>query len=102
MGILENELRSGVRGSDEVEAEAEQTSEELTDFRGVGAKQRTVRSGRRDRLPGTGDSQGSGATSGPYTRASSKGDAGDGLLILSPDPVVQRQYEVKESKRNVR
>ena len=98
MGILENELRSGVRGSDEVEAEAEQTSEELTDFRGVGAKQRTVRSGRRDRLPGTGDSEGSGATSGPYTRASAEGDAGDGLLTLSPDPVVQRRYRASNSK----
>ena len=90
---LENELRSGVRGSDEAQAGAKQASEGLTDFRGVGAKQRTVRSGRRDGLPGTGDSQDLGATSGPYTRASAEGDEGDGLLVLNPDPVSQRQYE---------
>lgn len=90
---LENELRSGVRGSDEVEAGAKQESEGLTDFRGVGAKQRTVRSGRRDGLTGTGDSQDLGATSGPYTRASAEGNEGDGLLVLNPDPASQRKYE---------
>ena len=102
MGVLENELRSGVRGSDEAEAGVEPASEGLTDFRGIGAKQRTVRSGRRPGLSGASDSQDIGATSGPYTRASSEGDAGDGLLTLSPNPVVQHQYEVRESKRNVR
>jgi len=86
-------LLSGVRGSDEVEAGAEPASEGLTDFRSVGAKQRAVRSGRRPGLSGASDSQDIGTTSGPYTRASSEGDAGDGLLTLSPDPVVQRQYE---------
>ena len=98
MGKLEDELRSGVRGSDEVEAGAEQASEGLTDFRGVGAKQRTVRSGRRPGLSGASDSQDIGATSGPYTRASAEGDAGDGLLTLSPDPVVQRRYRASNSK----
>ena len=96
MGVLENELRSGVRGSDEAEAGVEPASEGLTDFRGIGAKQRTVRSGRRPGLSGASDSQDIGATSGPYTRASSEGDAGDGLLTLSPNPVVQHQYEVRE------
>lgn len=90
---IQNELRSGVRGSDEVEAGAEQASEGLTDFRGVGAKQRTVRSGRRPGPAGASDSQNIGATSGPYTRASAEGDEGNGLLVLNPDPVSQRQYE---------
>ena len=102
MGILENELRSGVRGSDEVEAGAEQASEGLTDFRGVGAKQRTVRSGRRPGLSGASDSQDIGTTSGPYTRASSEGDEGDGLLVLNSDPVSQPEYEVSDSKGDVR
>jgi hypothetical protein len=97
MGVLENELRSGVRTSDEVEAGTEQASEGLTDFRGVGAKRRPDRSGWRDGLPGTGDSQDLGATSGPYTRASAEGDEGDGLLTLSPDPVSQRKYEASGS-----
>ena len=88
MGVLKNELRSGIRGSDEVEAGVEPAGEGLTDFRGVGAKQRTVRSGRRPGLSGAGDSQDVGATSGPYTRARAEGDAGDVLLTLSPDPVV--------------
>lgn len=90
---LENELRSGVRGSDEVEAGAEQASEGLTDFRGVGAKQRTVRSGRRPGPAGASDSQNIGAASGPYARASAEGDEGNGLLVLNPDPVSQRKYE---------
>jgi len=102
MGVLENELRSGVRGSDEVEVGAEQASEGLTDFRGIGAKQRTVRSGRRDGLPGTGDSRDPGATSGPYARASAEGDEGNGLLVLNPDPVSQRKYEASDSNGDLR
>jgi len=90
---IQNELRSGVRGSDEVEVGAEPASEGLTDFRGVGAKQRTVRSGRRPGPAGASDSQDLGSTSGPYTRTRVEGDEGDGLLTLSPDPAVQRQYE---------
>ena len=97
MGVLENELRSGVRGSDEVEAGAEPASEGLTDFRGVGAKQRAVRSGRRPGLSGASDSQDIGTTSGPYTRASAEGDEGNGLLVLNPDPVSQRKYEASDS-----
>lgn len=97
MGGLENELRSGVRGSDEVEAGAEQASEGLTDFRGVGARQRTVRSGRRDGLPGTGDSGDIGATSWPYTRTSAEGDEGDGLLVLNPAPASRRQHKASDS-----
>ena len=102
MGGLENELRSGVRGSDEVEAGAEQASEGLTDFRGVGAKQRTVRSGRRPGLEGASGVQDVGATSGPYTRASVEGDEGDGLLVLNPDPVSQREYEASDSNGDLR
>ena len=102
MGVLENELRSGVRGSDDVEAGAEQASEGLTDFRGVGAKQRTIRSGRQDGFPGTGDSRDSGATSEPYTRASAEGDEGNGLLTLSPDPASQRKYEASDSNGDLR
>ena len=102
MGVLENELRSGVRGSDEVETGAEPASEGLTDFRGVGAKQRTVRSGRRPRLPGASDSQDVGATSGPYARAGAEGNEGDGLLVLNSDPVSQPEYEVSDSKGDVR
>ena len=102
MGVLKNELRSGIRGSDEVEAGTEQTSEGLTDFRGVGAKQRTVRSGRRPGLSGASDSQDLGATPGPYTRASAEGDEGDGLLVLNPDPVSQRQYEARDSNEDLR
>ena len=102
MGILENELRSGVRGSDEVEAGAEQASEGLTDFRGVGAKQRTVRSGRRPGPAGTSGIQDLGATPGPYTRASAEGDEGDGLLVLNADPVSQRKYEASDSNGDLR
>ena len=98
MEKLENELRSGVRGSDEVEAGVEPASEGLTDFRGVGAKQRTVRSGRRPGLSGASDSQDIGTTSGPHTRASDEGDAGNGLLTLSPDLILQRQYRASNSK----
>ena len=102
MGVLKNELRSGVRGSDEVEAGAEQASEGLTDFRGAGAKRRLDRSGWLDGLPGTGDSRDPGATSGPYTRASAEGDEGDGLLVLNPDPVSQRKYEASDSNGDLR
>jgi len=90
---IQNELRPGVRGSDEVEAGVEPASEGLTDFRSVKAKQRTVRSGRRPGPEGTGGSQDLGTTSGPYARASAEGDGGDGLLVLNPDPVSARQYE---------
>ena len=102
LGGLENELRSGVRGSDEVEAGAEQASEGLTDFRGVGAKQRTVRSGRRPGPAGASDSQNIGAASGPYTRSGAEGDEGDGLLVLNPDPVSQRKYEASDSNGDLR
>ena len=101
MGVLKNELRSGVRGSDEAQAGVEPASEGLTDFRGVGAKQRNVRSGRRPGLSGAGDSQDIGTTSGPYTRASSEGDAGDGLLTLTPDLASQPEYEARDSKKDV-
>jgi hypothetical protein len=82
---ISNDLRSGVRGSDEIEAGAEQASEGLTGFRGISAPKRTIRSGRRG---GETDVQ----AFGPYTRGSGEGAEGDGLLSLTPDEQTQRIY----------
>ena len=82
---IANDLRSGVRGSDEVEAGAEQAGEWLTGFRGISAPKRTIRSGRRG---GEADVQ----AFGPYTRGSGEGTEGDGLLSLTPDEQTQRIY----------
>ena len=82
---IANDLRSGVRGSDEVEAGAEQAGEGLTGFRGISAPKRTIRSGRRG---GEADVQ----AFGPYTRGSGEGAEGDGLLSLTPDEQTQRIY----------
>ena len=82
---IANDLRSGVRGSDEVEAGAEQAGEGLTGFRGISAPKRTIRSGRRG---GEADVQ----AFGPYTRGSGEGTEGDGLLSLTPDEQTQRIY----------
>ena len=82
---IANDLRSGVRGSDEVEAGTEQAGEGLTGFRGISAPKRTIRSGRRG---GEADVQ----AFGPYTRGSGEGTEGDGLLTLTPDEQTQRIY----------
>lgn len=82
---IANDLRSGVRGSDEVEVGAEQAGEGLTGFRGISAPKRTIRSGRRG---GEADIQ----AFGPYTRGSGEGAEGDGLLSLTPDEQTQRIY----------
>ena len=82
---IANDLRSGVRGSDEVEVGAEQAGEGLTGFRGISAPKRTIRSGRRG---GEADVQ----AFGPYTRGSGEGTEGDGLLSLTPDEQTQRIY----------
>lgn len=82
---IANDLRSGVRGSDEVEAGAEQAGEGLTGFRGISAPKRTIRSGRRG---GEADVQ----AFGPYTRGSGEGSERDGLLTLTPDEQTQRIY----------
>ena len=82
---ISNDLRSGVRGSDEIETGAEQAGEGLTGFRGISAPKRTIRSGRRG---GEADVQ----AFGPYTRGSGEGTEGDGLLSLAPDEQTQRIY----------
>jgi hypothetical protein len=82
---IANDLRSGVRGSDEVEVGAEQAGEGLTGFRGISAPKRTIRSGRRG---GEADVQ----AFGPYTRGGGEGTEGDGLLSLTPDEQTQRIY----------
>jgi hypothetical protein len=90
---IQNELRSGVRAGDEGQAGAEQAGQELTDFRGVSERQRAVRAERRSVLSGAGDIGDTGKPSAPYTRESDTGDGGDGLLVFTPEPASQRQYE---------
>jgi len=83
------QLRPGVRGSDATEVAAEQGS--LESFRGVSPTQRTVRAERRlsERL----DRSDLGGQTGPYTRGTGSGDAGDGLLVLEPSAQSQARYQ---------
>lgn len=82
---IANDLRSGVRASDEIKTGTEQAGEGLTGFRGISPSKRTIRSGRRG-----------GETSiqafGPYTRGSGEGAEGNGFLSLTPDEQTQRIY----------
>ena len=64
--VLKNELRSGVRGGDGIEAAAEPGAETLAGFRGVGQRQRAVRSVRRDELEALNSPTGDAGQSGPY------------------------------------
>jgi len=82
---IANELRSGVRTSDEIETGVEQAGEGLAGFREISAPKRTVRSERRSR-------QTDGEAFGPYTRGSGEGAEGTGLLVLNPDEQTQRIY----------
>ena len=81
-----NDLRSGVRASDENQIGAQSTDAELTDFRSISAPKRTVRSQRRNR-------EIDGEASSPYTRGSGEGADGDGLLVLNPNEQTQRIYD---------
>ncbi len=81
-----NDLRSGVRSSDENQIGAQSTDAELTDFRSISAPKRTVRSQRRNR-------EIDGEASSPYTRGSGEGSDGDGLLVLNPNEQTQQIYD---------
>ena len=82
---IKNDLRSGVRGSDENQTGAQSSDTQLSDFRSISAPKRTVRSGRRG-------GETTGETSKPYTRGSGEGDEGTGLLVLQPNEQTQRLY----------
>lgn len=82
---IRDDLRSGVRTSDENQVGAQSSNTELTEFRSITAPKRTVRSQRRS-------GQVAGETSGPYTRGRGEGSEGTGLLVLKPDEQTQRIY----------
>ena len=85
---ISNDLRPGVRASDEAEIRLEpegEGEEILSDFRSVSGSQRAVRSGRRGQ-------QANSETPRPYAPRSGTGSGGDGLLVLTPDEKTQRIY----------
>jgi len=82
---IKNDLRSGIRSSDETQVGAQPGSTELTEFRSISAPKRTVRSERRGR-------EVTGEASNPYTRESGEGAEGNGLLVLNPNEQTQRIY----------
>jgi hypothetical protein len=82
------QLRPGVRAGDATQTAAEPAG--LEGFRGIGATQRTVRAERR--LPERVDPRNPAGQTGPYTRGTGSGDAGDGLLVLEPNPQSKTRY----------
>lgn len=89
--VLKNELRSGVRAGDGAEVAAEPGAETLVGFRGVGERQRAVRSVRRDELEALNSPASGAGQPGPY-RVEGSGDDGAGRL-LEPNPSVVARYE---------
>jgi hypothetical protein len=82
------QLRPGVRAGDATETAAEQGG--IEGFRGISATQRAVRAERR--LPERVDPRDPQGQTGPYTRGAGSGDAGNGLLVLQPNPQSQARY----------
>jgi hypothetical protein len=82
------QLRPGVRAGDATQTAAEPAG--LEGFRGIGATQRTVRAERR--LPERVDPRNPEGQTGPYTREVGSGNAGDGLLVLQPNPQSKARY----------
>lgn len=85
MEKISNDLRSGVRASDENKIGTESPTAEVTGFRSISNPKRTVRSTRRDQQ--INDQQ-----SGPYSRGSGAGSEGTGLLVLTPNENIQAIY----------
>jgi hypothetical protein len=85
MEKISNDLRSGVRASDENKIGTESPTAEVTGFRSISNPKRTVRSTRRDQQ--IDDQQ-----SGPYSRGSGAGSEGTGLLVLTPNENIQAIY----------
>ena len=85
MEKISNELRSGVRASDENKIGTESATAEISGFRSVSQPKRTVRSTRRNQQ--IDDEQ-----SRPYARESGEGSEGTGLLVLSPNENLQSIY----------
>jgi len=85
---ISNDLRPGVRASDEAEVRLEPEGEGekiLSDFRSISGSQRAVRSNRRGE-------QADSEAPRPYAPGSGTGSGGDGLLVLTPDESTQRIY----------
>jgi len=85
---ISNDLRPGVRTSDEAEIRLEpegEGEEILSDFRSISGSQRAVRSNRRGE-------QADSEAPRPYAPGSGTGSGGDGLLVLTPDETTQRIY----------
>ena len=82
------QLRPGVRAGDATETAAEPGG--IEGFRGISATQRAVRAERR--LPERVDPRDPQGQTGPYTRGAGSGDAGNGLLVLQPNPQSQARY----------
>ncbi len=85
MEKISNELRSGVRASDENKIGTESATAEISRFRSVSQPKRTVRSTRRNQ-------QVDGETSNTYARESGEGSEGNGLLVLNPNEKTQVIY----------
>jgi hypothetical protein len=82
-------LRPTVRAGDEAQIAAQQTG--LEGFRGISATQRAVRAERR--LPGRVDPRDPSRATGPYEAGAGSGDAGDGLLVLTPQADSLNRYQ---------
>ncbi len=90
VGKINEQEGFGILASDEDKVAIEQGTVSPEGFRGISARQRTVRDNRRLQL--LNNPEGDGGSSGPYTRESETDDGRSGLLTFQPNPEVLSRY----------
>ena len=90
VGKVNEQEGFGILASDEDKVAIEQGTVSPEGFRGISARQRTVRDNRRLQL--LNNPEGDGGSSGPYTRESETDDGRSGLLSFQPNPEVLSRY----------
>jgi len=90
VGKVNEQKGFGIFASDEDKVAIEQGTISPEGFRGISARQRTVRDNRRLQL--LNNPEGDGGSSKPYTRESETDDGRSGLLSFQPNPEVLSRY----------